>query len=267
MSQRLAIQGHRSHPRRAWHIVICALVFSLVSSPALANLKIPAGASVQTNGGTITLGGSSLDLGGTLDVGSGQIVGIASLMAQAGSLLAGGSGLIELSGDWSILGTFDAGTGSVRFIDAVSSTSSLRGSNAFHALSLISAIGKHIVLEPGNIQRISQLLEIQGTAAQPIQIERQPGGAVANVDLAQSGSQTISHVGVSNVYAIGQPLAPALSNEGGSGNAIGWFGALPQPTLPVPAGSPLSLLILSIFMLLAARFARRRHSLANYREN
>lgn len=267
MIQRSATRSDRSFLRRACHVVILALAFTLVSSPALANLRIPAGASVQTNGGTIALGGSSVDLGGTLDVGSGQIVGIASLMAQAGAVLAGGSGLIELSGDWSVLGTFDAGTGAVRFIDALSSTSSIRGSNAFYALSLISAIGKHIVLEPGTIQRISQLLEIQGTAAQPIQIERLLGGAVANVDLAQSGTQVISHVGVSNVYAIGQPLAPALSNEGGSGNAIGWFGALPQPTLPVPAGSPLSLLILSIFMLLGARFARRRHSLANYRGN
>ncbi|MEO7936210.1 MAG: hypothetical protein ABIR27_08120 [Dokdonella sp.] len=220
---------------------------------------------MQINGGTIALGTSNVDLGGTLNVGSGQIVGIASLMAQAGAVLAGGSGLIELSDDWSMLGTFDAGTGTVRFIDALTSTSNLRGSNAFHALSLISVIGKHIVLEPGSIQRISQLLEIQGTAAQPIQIERLPGGAVANIDLAPPATQLISHVGVSNVYAIGEPLAPDLSNEGGSGNANGWFGALPEPPLPLPASSPFSLLILFFFMLLAVRFARRRNSIENYR--
>lgn len=239
--------------------VLLLPLLCLCASCAWADLVVPVGASIQLNGGTLALGDSSLDLGGTLDLGSGASIGITNLSTLPGSLLAAGSGLIELSGDWSVQGTFNAGSGAVNFVDALAGVSNLYGSNTFHTLSLVSAIGKHVVVEPASIQRIAQQLVIQGTAALPIQIERLPVGDVAQFNLLPAGSQLISHVGVSNVHATGQPLAPDLTNEGGSGNAFGWFGTLLLPPLPVPATSTLSLLILFGVMLLAARFARRRN--------
>jgi hypothetical protein len=246
---------------------ICSgvLLYCLLGSVAFASMSIPTGASLQLNGGTLSLGESSLSLGGILGVDSGQLVGMTDLAALPGSALSAGSGLIELSGNWSVAGTFNAGTGAVNFIDGLSGVSSIHGSNAFFVLSLVSAAGKHIVLDPGGIQQITQQLEIQGTAAQPIQIERLPDGDVAQMNLLAGGIQLISHVGVSNVYATGQPLAPDLTNEGGTGNAYGWFGTLPPPPLPIPASSPLSLLTLFGLILVAALSLNRRNPFAKNR--
>ncbi len=240
--------------------VLLAPLLCLGASCAWADLVVPAGASIQLNGGTLALGESSLELGGMLDLGSGASIGISNLSTFPGSLLTAGSGLIELSGDWSVQGSFNAGSGAVNFIDGLVGVSNLFGSNTFHTLSLVSAIGKHVVVEPASIQQIAQQLEIQGTVALPIQIERLPVGDVGQFNLLPAGTQLISHVGVSNVYATGQPLAPTLTNEGGSGNALGWFGTLLASPSPIPATSTLSLLILVGVMLLAAGFARRRNA-------
>jgi hypothetical protein len=247
--------------------IICygALLYCALGSVASASMSIPTGASLQLNGGTLSLGESALNLGGTLGVGSGQLVGLTDLTTLPGSALSAASGLIELSGNWTVPGTFNAGMGAVNFIDGSSGVSSIHGSNAFFVLSLVSAAGKHIVLDPGGIQQITQQLEIQGTAAQPIQIERLPDGDIGQMNLLAGGIQLISHVGVSNVYATGQPLAPDLTNEGGSGNAYGWFGTLPPPPVPIPASSPLSLLTLFGLILVAVFSFNRRNPFAKNR--
>jgi hypothetical protein len=222
---------------------------------AMAAISLPAGSGLKLGGGQLLLGETSLTVTGTLDLAGGQLTGVSNLSTLAGGLLTAGSGLIELSGDWLVQGTFQPGNGTVRVIDSVAGVSHLRGSNAFSALSLTSTLGKHIVLEPGSVQTISQLLTISGTAAHPIQIERSPTGPAAEVNLLPGGAQSIIHVGVSNVHATGQPLAPLQSNEGGSGNAFGWFGQMFPSTLSVPAGSPFSLMTLLILVLLTARMA------------
>jgi hypothetical protein len=222
---------------------------------ASAAVSLPSGSSLNLGGGQLSLGETSLTLTGTLDVAGGQLTGVSDLSTLTGGLLMAGSGLIELSGDWFVQGTFVPGTGAVRVIDSVSGISMVRGSNAFSALSLTSTLGKHIVLEPGSVQTISQLLTISGTAARPIQIERLPTGPAAEINLLPGGAQSIIHVGVSNVHATGQPLAPLQSNEGGSGNAFGWFGQMFPSTLPIPAGSPFSLMTLLLLVLLTARMA------------
>jgi hypothetical protein len=62
------------------------------------------------------------------------------------------------------------------------------------------------------------------------------------------------------VHATGQHLAAGKTNDGGTGNALGWFGALvsaavrPAPALSLPA---LCLLALAMAMV-ATRHARRR---------
>jgi hypothetical protein len=249
--------------RRTRQICCGMMLYCLLGSVASASMSIPSGASLQLNGGALSLGESSLSLGGTLAVDSGQLVGVTDLTTLAGSALSAASGLIELSGNWSVPGAFNAGMGAVNFIDGSSGVSSIHGSNAFFVLSLISAAGKHIVLDPGGIQQITQQLEIQGTAAQPIQIERLPDGDIGQMNLLAGGIQLISHVGVSNVYATDQPLAPDLTNEGGSGNAFGWFGTLPPPPVPIPASSALSLLTLFGLILVAVLSFNRRRSFTN----
>jgi hypothetical protein len=222
---------------------------------ATAAMNLPSGSGLNLGGGQLSLGGTSLTVAGTFDLADGNLTGVSNLSTLAGGLLTAGSGLIELSGDWLMQGIFLPGNGTVRVIDSVSGVTNLRGSNTFTALNLTSTLGKHIVLEPGSVQTVSQLLTISGTAALPIQIERVPIGPAAEVNLLPGGAQSIIHVGVSNVHATGQPLAPLQSNEGGSGNAFGWFGLMFPSTLSVPAGSPFSLMTLLILVLLTARVA------------
>lgn len=245
-------------PRPRWHSArLLQVLLILIGgiNVASAAVSLPSGSSLNLGGGQLSLGETSLTLTGTLDVAGGQLTGVSDLSTLTGSLLMAGSGLIELSGDWFVQGTFVPGTGAVRVIDSVSGISMVRGSNAFSALSLTSTLGKHIVLEPGSVQTINQLLTISGTAARPIQIERQPSGPAAEINLLPTGAQSIIHVGVSNVHATGQPLAPLQSNEGGSGNAFGWFGQMFPSSVPIPAGSPFSLMTLLLLVLLTARMA------------
>jgi hypothetical protein len=109
------------------------------------------------------------------------------------------------------------------------------GSTTFSTRAFVSSAGKNYVLAVGTTQTVGALLEIAGTTPDPIQFRSGAPGQVANVDLLPAGTQQIQHVGVTDVWATGQHLAPALTNEGGSGNAFRWFGsAIGADVRPVP---------------------------------
>jgi hypothetical protein len=95
----------------------CAVV--VVADPALAAgsvISVPAGgALVVPAGGLVATPCSDLSDSGTVQVGPGQITGLANVGIGAGGTLDGGSGLIQLSGNWNNSGTFIPGTGTVRF--------------------------------------------------------------------------------------------------------------------------------------------------------
>ena len=107
----------------------------------------------------------------------------------------------------------------------------------------------------GSTQTITGVLEITGTAPQPIQFRSSAPGQVAFINLTATGTQQIVHVGVTDVWATGQWLAPGQQNEGGGGNAKRWFGSPTPPTgeaIPVPALSTLMLGVLAALLALAA---------------
>jgi hypothetical protein len=80
---------------------------------------------------------------------------------------------------------------------------------------------------------------------------------VAYIDLLPTGSQNISDVGVSDVHAIGQALAPDESNQGGTGNDLGWFGNTGYVEgIPLPTLSPVWLAILGLLLIVMARRQR-----------
>lgn len=102
------------------------------------------------------------------------------------------------------------------------------------------------------------ILQIVGNGA-PIQVDVTASGSIAFLNLATGGTQNIANVGVSDVHATGQHLAPTLTNQGGSGNDTGWFGGggpQPLPPVPVPLLSPATLGALA--MVLAFFGLRRR---------
>ncbi len=187
---------------------------------------------------------------------------------SAGAVLDAGSGSITLSGDWSNQGTFIAGSSRVNFVDGARAQSNVTGNTTFSSLSFISSIGKGYALQSGSTQTVESLLQILGTAAAGIQI--QSTSPFASINLLSSGSQNIGFVGVSNVHATGQYLAPTLTNDGGSGNATGWFvqatgtgggnGGAPGEVTPTPALSSWALLLLILGVIAGTLKFRHRFS-------
>jgi hypothetical protein len=241
----------------------CLVVVSFFAlGLAQAQVMVPAGASIALNGGTLDPAGSDVQVAGTLALGAGNLQNAKNVSISSGGNIAGGSGSLSLFGDWSNLGSFTAGTSIVNFVDGSTTLANVSGSTAFDNASFVSNDGKTYAFAVGSTQSISGTLTILGTPAQGIQFKSAAAGQVANINLAPTGSQNIQYVGVSDVHATGQHLAPTLTNDGGSGNALGWFGngtggngnGNPAPT---PMLSSLILLLLTLLIAASAFLFRR----------
>ena len=234
-----------------------ALVFLCAASTATAQLSIPTGGSFALNGGSLNLAGGDLQVSGLFSLAGGSVMNAANIAIGAGGTLDGGSGLITLSGNWSNAGTFIPSSSTVDFVDGLAQ-SQITGNTGFDNLSFVSTTGKSYIFGVGTTQTISGLLTITGVAGTPIQFRSSAAGQVANINLLAGGAQNIAHVGVSDVYATGQHLAPSLTNEGGSGNAIGWFAAIVQGVaIPANALSPLGMLLFALALFAGAGLMRR----------
>lgn len=244
---------------------------ALACSPCLAGVSVPAGASLDLGGGRIEVAGGDVEVRGVLHLGAGQLLGVRDFRVLAGSADLG-SGLIRLTGDWENRATLVAGSSRVEFRDGAAAVRAILGSSSFATLSLVSANGTRYRIESGSTQHIAALLDIVGQGV-PIQMDVTVAGTVANLELLAGGTQSIDNVGVSDVHAIGQPLAPDQTNQGGNGNDDGWFGqggvvtppVIVQP-LVVPALDGFGLLLLGLsFGVAAWRQQRLRPSASRLR--
>lgn len=215
----------------------------MVAAPCWAGISVGSGGSISLGQGSIDLGGGDLAVSGQFDVAGGSVFGIGNVLING--TLDGGSGPLEVLGDWINNGTFNASTGSVQMLDDTGSIAQLGGASTFNVLSMTSSAGGAFVLESGQVQRVLSSLTIQGSGS-PVQIRSSNPPQVAELVLERGGSQNISNVGVSDVHATGEHLAPQQTNQGGTGNAFGWFGIgiLAVPTLSMGG---LVLLILAFF--------------------
>lgn len=139
--------------------------------------------------------------------------------------------------------------------DGLTAASAILGASQFANLSLVSASGKRFRFESGLSQSVLGTLQISGNGP-PIQMDVTASGTVAFLNLAPGGTQAIANVGVSDVHATGQHLAPTQVDQGGSGNVQGWFGGggPTTPPVPVPALSPIALAALvAAFVLVGLR--------------
>ncbi len=234
----------------------------LSASVAHADLVVPAGAQYSLSTGSVDLSCTDIVVAGTLRLGPGVAVNVRNVVIQPGGLIDGGSGSLSLGGNWTNVGTFISGTSAVAFRDICAvTTATLGGSNTFFSASFVSTTGKSYVLAAGQAQVVTSVLEIAGTSAQPIQFLSSAAHSVASLDLLTGGTQLVRHVGVTDVWATGQWLAPSLANEGGGGNASRWFGNV-GASRPIPALAN-SLLIALMAMLAAVGgsrlYAGRRH--------
>ncbi len=220
---------------------------------AHADLIVPANSVVNLGSGTVDLACTDVVVAGTLELASGSVVNVRHVTIQAGGAIDGGSGLITLGGNWTNAGQFIPGTSAVRVRDLCALTSAtITGNTTFSTASFVTAIGKNYVFAVGSTQIINDLLEIAGTTALPIQFRSSVAGQVAFINLMASGVQQIQHVGVTDVWATGQWLAPALTNEGGGGNANRWFGGAPVPAVATPIPTLSDAMLVALVVLLAA---------------
>lgn len=246
-------------PKRTnrWLYAIAVTACLLFAAGAHSAITVPAGGTLSLVGGAMDLGCTDITVAGNLQVGSAPITNVHNVTIQAGAspdgTLDGGSGSITLAGNWSNSGTFIPGTGNIFFVDnsGCAASSTLGGNTTFYNLSLVSSLGKVYTFTPGTTQTTLHALTIQGTLVNPIQITSGTPGSPGFINLASGGTQNISHVGVSDNWATGQPLAPLLTNEGGTGNSRGWFGILLSLNTSIPAlgagGIGLLALILASF--------------------
>ena len=251
-----AIPGIRRgrHVRAVGALAVLAVVATLAtSSVAWADLIVPANGTYTTNGGQTDLACTDVIVGGTLNVNSGGLVNVRHITIQPGGIIDGGSGVIQLGGDWTNGGTFTPATSTVRFNDLCGLTSAtVNGSTSFFNARFVSSIGKNHVFQVGTTQTIAGVLEIAGSSPSPIQFRSGTPGQVANLHLLPAGTQQIQHVGVTDVWATGQWLAPSLTNQGGGGNANRWFGAAPPGVSEYPVPGLGDLATLALAALLAA---------------
>lgn len=129
------------------------LIFLSVASAASAQLSVPAGGTFALNGGSLDLAGAGLQVSGMLSLAGGKLLDAASILIGAGGTLDAGSGQVTLSGDWSNVGSFVAGSSRVDFVDGAAS-SQLSGNTSFANLSFVSTTGKNCLFAAGSTQMV-----------------------------------------------------------------------------------------------------------------
>jgi hypothetical protein len=242
----------RCQPRAAFLALCCAL---LLASEARADLIVPTGGVVSLAAGGVDLGCTDLVIGGTLQANAAPVLNVRNVVVQAGGTLDAGSGVTNVGGSWTVTGTFIAGSGTVNFVDGCGGAGALGGDTTFNQVSFASATGKSWTFAAGSTQTIEQLLSIQGTPANPVQLRSSALGQPAFIKL--NGGQNIAHVGVTDLTATGAWLAPGQSNEGGGGRAIRWFGVPTVAAIPA-LGTAGRVALLVLLAGAAARRLRRR---------
>jgi hypothetical protein len=245
--------GGRSRARA--QAATCVFAF-FAAGVAQADYIVAAGGTTNLGSGVVDLACTDLIVAGTLQIASGTMQNVRNVTIQGGGTIDGGSGVIQLGGNWNNSGSFVAAAGEVDFRDLCApGPATISGSTTFFRASFMSGTGKNYVFAVGSTQKILSELQIDGTAPNPIQFRSATPGQVAFINLVGSGTQQIQHVGVTDVWASGQWLAPFQTNEGGGGNAHRWFGtpsggggggaAQPIPTIDLGA-------LIALAMLLAA---------------
>ena len=224
-------------------LLVCAFI---LAPAAEADYVVPAGGTTFLNGGSLDLGCTDVIVGGVLDLGGGTLSNVRNVSIQGGGTISAGSGSITLAGDWSNQGLFNAGTGTVSFVDApgCATSSTISGNSTFNRLSIVSTTGKLYRFAAGSSQRVQGQLTLTGTGSNPLRIESTVAGSSADINLI--GTQVMANLAVRDMTASGEWLALGLTNQASGGAVVRWFG---YPIIPV--NSTLMLLLSALALLLS----------------
>jgi hypothetical protein len=209
---------------------LAAAAFLALATPAsAANLTVGTGVTVDLGTSFLDTGEGDLDVAGTLSAGTAGF-DARHVSIQPGGVLNGGSALMQVCGDWSNSGAFNAGTSTVAFVDGCGVTSStLTGGNTFHDLSLITATGKQVNFPTGAMfQTVEGTLTLGGAPGNLLKLRSTVEGSLALLDLEAPASG--NYVDVKDLFAIDQPITLGAGSVI-SGNVAGITLAIPIPAL------------------------------------
>ena len=217
--------------RRAALIAVAAAGLLPATVAGAAKLTVGSGVTADLGTASLDLGCGDLTVEGMLMVSGGAIKQARDVTTMAGGTLQGGSGSIELAGDWSNTGTFNAGTSTVSFMDGCSVVSAtISGSNTFSSLGLSTTSGKTFSFAAGSTQTITNSLSLTGAPANLLALRSTVGGSEAFLDL-QGSHDPITFTDVMDLHASGNPISAGPGSRN-SGNTDGWFFGAVVPALP-----------------------------------
>ena len=200
-----------------------------LASESHAGEFILGGGSLDLGGATLELGCADVQIDGTLFAGTGGLSEVEDLDVPVGGVLNGESAIIEVTGSWTVDGTFDAGTSTVSFVDGCGSTgASISGSNTFNDLSITTATGKLIRLDAGETTTVTGTLALGGASGNLLVLRSSVDGSEAFFDLDKPASGDF--VDVQDNHAVDQPITLG-PNSVDSGNTLGWSIGAAVPVL------------------------------------
>ena len=232
---------------------LAAAVFLAVATEAsAARLVVGTGATLDMGTGSLDLGCADLDVGGTLFLSSGTIAGARDVTTTASGSFEGGSGTLELAGDWSHGGSFGAGSGTVSFADGCERTLAvISGDNTFENLSMATSSGKEYRFSAGSTQTIRTFLSLSGTAGSLLTLRSTLSGAESTFDCW--GGYSVDFIDVEDIHASPNAIAPGPNSVTGA-NTPGW------ELFAVPALTFSAIAVLMLITLWGARRVLRRNS-------
>ena len=238
------MQTHLTMPR--FNRPTLAAACALLSSAACGQIAFPAGSSLDVpTGSDFDFGCERIEIGGTANL-NGRLGGSELAIGSTG-VFNGGTGTLELQGNFSNDGTFNAGTGTVRLMDGCGGTgATIKGNTVFNNLVLASTSGGTFVVPSGSSITVNGTLTLQGVMGQPIHVVSS-GSGLAVLNLGPSAQVVDSGSALSNVR-IGPDALPSTP-------------APPPAVTSIPTlneyGSALLLLVTVWFGMRSVRRSRR----------
>ncbi len=218
-----------------------AAALGAMSSVAVAEgISVGSASSLSLGSGTLGLGCGDLEVAGTFNADSGTVNEVRDLTIAGGGTLNGGSGVLNVTQNWSNSGTFAAGTSTVNLVDGcATSHASISGSSTFATLSVATASGKRLQLEAGSTQTVNTGLSLTGGAGNHLAIRSSSPGSEATLDVL--GTASADFVDVEDIHLTTTPIEVDGTSILGS-NTTGWsFLGLAVPSLSLLAAAFLAL--------------------------
>ncbi len=143
---------------------------------ANASLEVPTGATINVPSIGVSAGCGAIVISGHLSVGNGRLSSVSSFSIEAGGIVALGSGMIIVGGDWANSGDFIPGTSTIVLGDSCGSTgSTLFGETIFHNLTLTSEVGNTVVISAGSSITVNGTLTLTGIPSTPLRLISEGG--------------------------------------------------------------------------------------------